>query len=56
MKRTAAAALGVPALLAATTPAAAHVNYVTDGDAGGSAVALFRAVFTSPADIAVLGT
>ena len=56
MKRTVAAALGVPALLAATTPAAAHVNYVTDGDAGGSAVALFRAVFTSPADVAVLGT
>ena len=54
MKRI-VAALGLPTLLVATTPAAAHVDYVTDGDNGGSAMALFRGVFTSPADVAVLG-
>ena len=33
----------------------AHVDYVVEPGAGGSAAELFRAVFTSPADVAVLG-
>ena len=55
MKRLIIAVLSVPALFAASTPAVAHVDYVTDGSAGGSVGALLRAVFTSPIDLAVLG-
>lgn len=41
-------------LCGATGVSSAHVDYVVDADGSGSAAALFRAVFTSPVDLAVL--
>jgi uncharacterized membrane protein YphA (DoxX/SURF4 family) len=38
----------------AAVPATAHVDYVTDDRSGGSALALFEAVFTSPTSLAIL--
>jgi uncharacterized membrane protein YphA (DoxX/SURF4 family) len=52
---TAAVAAALAGLPLATAPAAAHVDYVVDADDPGSAAALFRAVLTSPVDLAVLG-
>jgi hypothetical protein len=43
------------ALCGVTGVASAHVDYVVNADGPGSAAALFRAVFTSPVDLAVLG-
>jgi len=48
-----AAALAL--LLGASGPALAHVDYVVEPDAEAPVVELFRAVFTSPVDLAVLG-
>jgi uncharacterized membrane protein YphA (DoxX/SURF4 family) len=42
-------------LAAASDPVVAHVDYVVEPGTEGSAAELFRAVFTSPADLAVLG-
>jgi uncharacterized membrane protein YphA (DoxX/SURF4 family) len=54
MERSVAWVLCLPIITAISTPAAAHVRYVTDDTDSGSPEELFRAVFTSPTDLAVL--
>ncbi|MXR51402.1 DoxX family membrane protein [Halovenus sp. WSH3] len=49
-----AAAAGGAVVAGLAEPAAAHVDYVTDEDAAGSARELFAAVFSDPVSVAVL--